>query len=186
MFTCENTCLLAVYGHPLSRQLTGDYKCEQRNYRTSYKHVVHVVATQEKRTVGLPTAPDMLPGHAYLAYTIGAVTPGQFRRWSWEITNLLVFPVPTRLCLGERPGRGPTRLSDTPGHRQLLENLNTLHAQQTKNAKAGHFQQEMRPGKKTKDTPSNSTPRHLRSSYAPRSKNSTRLYNMFTNIQFRP
>ena len=99
MYTGENTCLLSVYGHPLARQLAGSYKVEQRHYRTKYQHVVHVVSTHERASVGLPRCAWMQPGHAYLAYTIKGYEAGVFRRWAWILKDVIVFPNHTNYVL---------------------------------------------------------------------------------------
>ena len=126
MYTMANTCLLSVYGHLLACQVAGTYNMEQRQYRTTFKHVVHVVSTHERAIFGLPPCSSMLPGHAYIVYTIHHFKAGEFRRWAWIFKNMLVLPQPYRLRVGERPGRGPTPLRSITGHISLLRLLNSL------------------------------------------------------------
>ena len=107
-YCTENTCLLAVYGLPLSKQITGEYVVEQRMTMTKYRHVVrNVAAINEKTGVGFPKAATIKPGFAYPVYTIGRYGPGEFRRYAWHITDKM----PLFLPVGERPSRGPTKRS---------------------------------------------------------------------------
>jgi hypothetical protein len=101
----------------------------------AYKHVIVCCAAKENAKLKILPAPvesKMLPGCAYLVFTIGGFEDGVFKNHAWLMTDVLILDTPFVLGAKEKPTRGPTQLnSSLPGHKELLTIINsmrTIHA----------------------------------------------------------
>ena len=101
----------------------------------AYKHVIVCCAAKENAKLKILPAPvesKMLPGCAYLVFTIGGFEDGVFKKHAWLMTDVLILDTPFVLGAKEKPTRGPTQLNSSfPGHKKLLTIINsmrTIHA----------------------------------------------------------
>ena len=135
-YTCENTCLLSVYGRPTWDMYRRVKDREERDtFCWAYKHVIVVCAKNEDpkhKILPAPVESGMQPGCAYLVFTIGGFEAGVFKKHAWLMKDVLLLDTPFLLASNEKPTRGPTKLrSSLPGHKELLATINsmrTIHA----------------------------------------------------------
>ena len=128
-----------MYGGPIWDMCRRVKNSEERDTKCwAYKHVIVCCAAKENAKLKILPAPvesKMLPGCAYLVFTIGGFEDGVFKKHAWLMTDVLILDTPFALGAKEKPTRGPTQLNSSfPGHKKLLTIINSMR---TKHADSG-------------------------------------------------